>query len=109
MWVSVAGCGGVMSCPEWLGPPYRILYDWLAANGIAEWIPEDPLIRVVGGEIRYQSFVWDGGVRGWDMDRIVADDYGAVLEERRVPLVQPVDDLVLAAAREGGAVVVVDE
>jgi hypothetical protein len=98
----------VMSCPEWIAPHFRILYDWLAANGIDEWIPEDPLIQVVGGEIRYQSFVWDGA-RGWDIDSIVVDDYGPLFEERRVPLVRPADDLVLAAAHEGGAVVVVGD
>jgi hypothetical protein len=97
-----------MSCPEWIGPHHQIFYDWLSANGIDEWIPEDPLIQIVGREIRYLSFVWANGERGWDMDRIVVDDYGAPLEERRVPLVRPVDDVVLAAAREGGAVVVIE-
>lgn len=96
-----------MPCPEWIEPHHRIFYDWLSANGIDEWIPENPQIEVGGGEIRYQSFVWEGE-RGWNIDRITVDDWGVLLEERRVPLVRPLDDLVLAAAREGGAVVVVD-
>lgn len=92
------------------------LYDtWLEPNGIAEFIPEDCVIRVDAraGAITYRSFVWNDGVRrGYNSDmaatcdkglsprvRAIAEaaglrDVDIITEVRTVPLLVPVTDRV---------------
>lgn len=80
-----------------------VVYDWLAANGVNEWLPENPIVEIdpTAGTIRYTAFVWDGP-RGWDADhmRVVGNDVAR--EWRTVPLLVPPSRDVVAAAARGG-------
>jgi hypothetical protein len=73
--------------------PYDELYDWLAANGIDEWIPEAPAFRVdpAAGTLTYTSYMWVGP-RGWSDTHIDVDAEGPLLEQRTVPMVAPPSD-----------------
>ncbi len=75
------------------------LLDWLAANGIDEYVPEDTTFDIVDGQISYTSFVWsEGHERGWDRHiKVTTDDdptaeHDTVYETRTVPLREPVTD-----------------
>ncbi len=78
-------------------PDEQAVMAWLEANGVAEWLPEHPVIEVWNGanEIRYSSFVWDGP-RGYDSENIAL--HGPMghqylpIEQRIVPLVVPADE-----------------
>lgn len=67
-------------------PRIAVLYDWLKANGVDEWIPIKPEIRVHGGKLSYRSFNWDGP-RGWDAANLSPDQDDQPM--RTVPLVVP--------------------
>lgn len=82
--------------------PYAAAYDWLAANGIDEWLPEGGTIKVKGGRITYTAFQFEGGRRGYDGADIVVKGDVAATEQRTVPLVVPLTDKVRAAFRVGG-------
>lgn len=72
-------------------PPYDELYDWLVANGINEWIPEAPALRIdpAAGTLTYTSYLWSGP-RGWSADGFQVDaDGDPAVEQRTVPLVVP--------------------
>lgn len=81
------------------------IVDWLEANGISEWIPEDCRIVVGNGRLTYSSFVWqEGHERGWNGniktygdDKVSTepfkdgpDPYAPMLEPRTMPLKAPV-------------------
>lgn len=105
-----------------------LVYDWLAANGVAEWIPETCNIRVGRGRLVYDSFVWNDGVeRGFNSDFAVTGDPGlservlaiaaadaigpgeAIIEERLMPLLVPPSDEVRAAVAKVGGVSLRDQ
>lgn len=81
-------------------------YDWLAANGVNEWLPEQPVIEIdrPAGTLRYTAYQWSGP-RGWDAEhlRLIGDDVAR--EWRTVPLVVPPDDKTIAALKNFGATV----
>lgn len=90
---------------EWIGAGGRTaleVYEWLKANGVDEWLPDEPDIYVAGGELTYTAWVWDGP-RGWDMDHVRVEDRGGgpagVFELRTVPLLVPLTDRVRELAR----------
>lgn len=88
--------------------PFAAVYDWFAANGVNEWLPESPVIEVSGDSITYTAFVWERGARrGWNFDDVRLDaDGSAVLERRTVPLrVAPSPQVSLAVVVCGGALV----
>lgn len=68
------------------------IYEWLAANGVDEWLPEHPAITInqQTSTITYTAFVWTGP-RGWDMDHTLGDRDGPLTERRTVPLVASLD------------------
>lgn len=96
-------------------------YDWLAANDIVEWLPENSTIQVRGRQIVYDSFVWNDGMeRGFNsrfaatcdpglsprIQDIIAQNgtspNGAIIEQRAMPLLAPLtDDIRAAFARSG--------
>lgn len=45
------------------------IYDWLAANGVSEWLPENPRIAVADGAIVFSAFAWVGPA-GWNLANI---------------------------------------
>lgn len=47
----------------------ELVYDWLAANGVNEWLPEYPAIVVGPSRITFTSFVWLGRP-GWDAEHM---------------------------------------
>lgn len=65
--------------------PVAAVYDWLAANGIREWLPENPVIVVADNRIVFSAFVWTGPP-GWDPQHI-HPDFDTVT--RTVPLQVP--------------------
>lgn len=70
-------------------PPFDELYDWLALNGVDEWLPEGPTFTIKDGALTYTAYVWNGP-RGWSGERIVVDGKGkAAVEQRTVPMVVP--------------------
>lgn len=83
-------------------PEFAIVCDWLAANGIDEWLPEQPTFLVQDEPFKkriiYRGWKFDGE-RGYDVNSI-AEGYARLLEEDRiVPLLEPVTDEVRAAFR----------
>lgn len=88
-----------------------VVYDWLAANGVDEWLPQRPAFHVEGGDtptLTYTSYLWSGE-RGWDAEHIARredlGDRGDTLTElRTVPLLVAADDRVRAACRCQGLV-----
>lgn len=72
-------------------PAIAEFYDWLKANGVDEWLPDQPEIEVAGDRLTYTAFRW-AGERGWvaDFVRAPADDDDPVTEFRTVPLLTPV-------------------
>lgn len=95
-----------MRRPATLKPCHRIAYDWLARNGVDEWLPENPTITIEDGSLTYTSYRWSGP-RGWDVENIerTDDKAGLMAEDRTVPLVVPPDDRTIAAMRARGATV----
>jgi hypothetical protein len=71
--------------PAISGRPAQVVYDWLDDNGVAEWLPEDPVILVAGQRIVYTAFKWSGP-RGWDIANVDPDFDTTV---RAVPLQVP--------------------
>jgi hypothetical protein len=80
-------------------------YEWLAANGIAEWIPYEPVFHVHDGQLTYTSYLWAEGRRGWDPEQFEWPDPGAEppTELRTVPLLAPLTDAARASFRSAGA------
>jgi hypothetical protein len=62
-----------------------LVYDWLAANDVREWLPEYPAIVVGPTRITFTSLVWLGPP-GWDAQHI--HPYGDTIV-RSVPLKVP--------------------
>lgn len=93
-----AGVATSSGRPASLGKAWEPIFDWLAANGVDEWLPEHPQFVTRGrpgsGTLTYTAYVWDGP-RGWDSSHIRrADEGGAVTELREVPLLQePSEDV----------------
>jgi hypothetical protein len=89
-----------------------IVYDWLAANGVDEWIPERPTFTVDAGTLTYSAWRWQvdrGGrsLRGWDVGNVeLAGAYDIAREDRTVPLVSPLTERVRKAMSAGGVVLV---
>ncbi len=87
----------------------KATYDWLKANGVDEWLPEQPTITVdkAANTLTYDAFGWEGA-RGWDGGNIAVDNDGNVVTERRfVKLVQVPDANIIAAAERAGATITV--
>lgn len=82
--------------------PYVAAYDWLAANGIDEWLPAHAAITVRRGQITYTGFQFENGRRGYDASAILVRGDDAVTEERTVPLVVSLTDKARAAFRVTG-------
>ncbi len=81
--------------PRFTDPDVVALYDWLAANGVDELVPQDPTFEIdeEAGTFTYSSFVW-AGERGWNLEHLDVD--GAVLTgQRTVPLLVPPSGRVL--------------
>lgn len=81
-------------------PEFATVCDWLAANGIDEWLPEDPTFVVQDEHVKrivYRGFQFDGDERGYDLDKISAGYVQVLHEDRSVPLLAPVTDAVRAA------------
>lgn len=80
-------------------------YEWLAANGVAEWLPETPIIRVHDGQLSYTSFLWAEGGRGWDPEQFEWPDPNTAppTRMRAVPLRVPLTDAARAAFGAAGA------
>lgn len=45
------------------------VYDWLALNGVSEWLPPNPVFTIRGGRLIYTSYLW-AGPRGWDINGV---------------------------------------
>lgn len=76
---------------------YLVVRDWLAANGIDEFLPEDPTFMVIDDQIVYRGFQFKNDRRGHDPE-MLAEAYLRILEEdRTVPLAVPLADAVRAA------------
>lgn len=85
-----------------------VVYDWLAANGVDEWLPDKPTIVVRGQRLEYEAFLWDGAARGWDDAGIAdaVDDTGRMYIPktwRTTALLVAPDAVVVEAAERGGA------
>ncbi|MEU8023779.1 hypothetical protein AB0B88_16340 [Micromonospora haikouensis] len=85
-------------------PPYNELYDWLAANGIDEWLPESPtfVINPAAGTLTYTGHAWTGP-RGWDPQHMASSPGGDVIERRTVPLLAPPTDRIRELCAATGA------
>lgn len=66
--------------------PVKLVYDWLAENGVNEWLPENPRIVVAGQQIVFTAFVWVKGPAGWDHEHMHPDMDTIT---RTVPLLKP--------------------
>lgn len=88
------------SRPELSPPAAKHLYDWLAKNGIDEWIPAYPKIVVSGGQLTYTAFAFSGP-RGYDAEHIALtpDKTDVEYEMRTVPLLVMPDAETIAAAK----------
>ena len=66
----------------------RALFDWMAQNGVDEYLPEHPKVKIVDGALTYWSFVWDGP-RGFKGEGIAVHptESDALYEWRTVPLI----------------------
>lgn len=86
--------------PADLSAAYNTVLDWLAANGVDEWLPQqvNVLVDEPEGTLTYTAFPWDGE-RGWDPEHIGDDAFGddPRLDTRTVPLQVVPDPLVVAA------------
>lgn len=85
--------------PGWLPGEYHELYDWFAANGVHEWLPDHLIATTRGGQLTFTAFRWVGD-RGFDADniRLPVDDQDPVTEPRTVPLSVPVTSRLRALA-----------
>lgn len=91
----LGGLYQVVMRPAFADPVVVELYDWLAANQVREWLPEDPMITidygVAGEQLTYASYQWCG-FRGWDQQFILLENEPgggrrlAPVVERTVPL-----------------------
>lgn len=86
-------------------PPFKAANDWLEANGVSEWIPENPTISVVGDQLTYTAFRFEGDRRGFDTKAIVVIGLDVATEDRTVPLRLPLTDVVREAFRQCGATI----
>ncbi len=89
---------------DWGDPNIRLCYDWLAANGVDEMLPEDPRICIDqdSGTISYTAFGWDGP-RGWDAANIgITATHDVRTERRTVPLVVAPDEVAYDALVRNG-------
>lgn len=92
--------------PPHLDTSYAEVYDWLAANGIDEWLPENPTVTIAGDRLTYTAFRFRGE-RGWDVEKIVFNpETGMLTEDRTVPLVVPPTDRIRFLAARIGMVLV---
>lgn len=96
--------------PGYIQGDAAVICDWLAANGIREWVPENLSVHVdTSGDplLTYTSHLWRGE-RGWDGGNIAVrgegEDRLTEVELRTVPLLMPPDDAVRAAFRNQGLV-----
>jgi hypothetical protein len=79
-------------------PEFATVVDWLAGNGIDEWVPREPTFTVAGDEITYTAYVYEDDQRGWDASKMaVGRDFDVLTEERTVPLRVPPTEQVRAA------------
>lgn len=86
-----------MTRPDLHPPELNEIRDWLVANGIDEWLPEDPVITVAGDQIMYTAFQFTGE-RGWDPGNLAVHANGVHTEIRTVPLLVPPTDRIRALA-----------
>ena len=74
------------------------VYKWLAANGVEEWLPNEPTIEVTDTELTYDAFVWQTQVqRGFNASMLCGRDGYPMVKPRTVPLLEPPSLGVLAA------------
>jgi hypothetical protein len=85
--------------------PYGTVSRWLAANGIREWLPRDPrlVIDEAAKAITYDSFLWIGGERGFNVEYIGDVDGTATTDLRTVPYLSPITPQVMAAIEQVNA------
>jgi hypothetical protein len=89
-----------------MAPAYRACYEWLAANGIDELLPDRPLIIIdhPAQRLSVTCWVWGPGADRWGRDLTVTRlGDGLATEERTVPLTQPLTDRIRAALTRCGA------
>lgn len=65
------------------------VYDWLAANGVEELLPLDPVLTICGGKLSFTAFQWKAAPC-WNLDQVVVEDGVMLTESRTVDLVAPV-------------------
>lgn len=82
-------------------PHYAEVYDWLALNGINEWLPQGPTLDIRGDRLTYTAFVWNGP-RGWDSSHIAMRRGEAPVERRTVPLLVPLTARIRELLAAGG-------
>lgn len=82
------------------------IYDWFAANGVDEWVPDDfgPVeVDTGAGTLTYTAFTVElGGERGWGREWI-----GPGTERRTVALVEPPSQHIRTLVEGVGQAVVV--
>lgn len=88
-----------MTRPNLQPPELNEVLDWLAANGIDEWLPERPTITIDYGlsQITYTAFQFTGE-RGWDVANLASHRDDIHTEERTVPLLVSPTDRIRALA-----------
>ncbi len=98
------------TCPQrnQYGPAFKLVCDWLATNGIDEVVPEQPTFEVNNTErhIIYRAFQFIDGQRGHDLGKLRTGHFDILVEDRVVPLVEPLSPTVRDAFQrledEGG-------
>lgn len=74
-----------------------LVCDWLATNGIDEFLPGQPTFMVRDDQIIYQAFKFKNDRRGYDPADLIDGHVSLLEEDRIVPLLAPVTDDVRAA------------
>lgn len=93
-----------MTRPAMYPSALATVYDWLAANGIEEYLPDNPRLTIDGGTLTYTSYVWPvDSNRGWDLEPV---EHLHLTHPRTVPLVEPMPDEVRAILADNGAEVI---